>query len=109
MFTGRISKAKGLEQVQILIHSLIKQDPNIILLVVGKEVKFDKTIQKNVINTKWLSNKEINLAYSIADITLVSAIDFASEMVDLKPHEDLKNLYRWHEEVSSRPSIQIKG
>ena len=74
LFTARISKAKGLEQVQILIHSLIKQDPNIILLVVGKEVKFDKTIQKNVINTKWLSNKEINLAYSIADITLVPSI-----------------------------------
>ena len=47
--------------------------------------------------------------FTIADITLVSAIDFASEMVDLKPNEDLKNLHRWHEEVSSRPSMQIEG
>ena len=47
--------------------------------------------------------------FTIADITLVSAIDFASEMVDLKPNEDLKNLHRWHEEVTSRPSVQIKG
>ena len=56
-----------------------------------------------------LNNFVAGERFTIADITLVSAIDFASEMVDLKPHEDLKNLYRWHEEVSSRPSIQIKG
>ena len=47
--------------------------------------------------------------FTIADITLVSVIDFASEMVDLKPNEDLKNLHRWHEDVSSRPSMQIEG
>ena len=46
--------------------------------------------------------------FTIADITLISAIDFASEMVDLKPDQDLKNLYRWHDKVSSRPSMQIK-
>ena len=46
--------------------------------------------------------------FTIADITLISAIDFASEMVDLKPDQDLKNLYRWHYKVSSRPSMQIK-
>ena len=56
-----------------------------------------------------LNNFVAGERFTIADITLVSAIDFASEMVDLKPHKDLKNLYRWHEEVSSRPSIQIKG
>ena len=46
--------------------------------------------------------------FTIADITLISAIDFATQMVDLKPHEDLKNLYRWHNEVASRPSMQIE-
>jgi glutathione S-transferase len=46
--------------------------------------------------------------FTIADISLVSAIDFASEMVDLKPDEGLKNLYKWHNEVSSRPSMQIE-
>ena len=56
-----------------------------------------------------LNNFVAGERFTIADITLVSAIDFASEMVDLKPNEDLKNLYRWHEEVSSRPSIQIEG
>ena len=55
-----------------------------------------------------LNNFVTGERFTIADITLVSAIDFASEMVDLKPNEDLKNLQRWHEEVSSRPSMQIE-
>jgi glutathione S-transferase len=46
--------------------------------------------------------------FTIADISLISAIDFASEMLDLTPDEGLKNLYKWHNEVSSRPSMQIK-
>ena len=54
-----------------------------------------------------LNNFVAGERFTIADITLVSAIDFASEMVDLKPNEDLKNLHRWHEDVSSRPSMQI--
>ena len=54
-----------------------------------------------------LNNFVAGERFTVADITLVSAIDFASEMVDLKPNQDLKNLYRWHEEVSSRPSMQI--
>jgi len=56
-----------------------------------------------------LNNFVAGERFTIADITLVSAIDFASEMVDLKPNEDLKNLHRWHEEVSSRPSMQFEG
>ena len=56
-----------------------------------------------------LNNFVAGERFTVADITLVSAIDFASEMVDLKPNEDLKNLHRWHEEVSSRPSMQIEG
>ena len=55
-----------------------------------------------------LNNFVAGERFTIADITLVSAIDFASEMVVLKPNEDLKNLQRWHEEVSSRPSMQIE-
>ena len=46
--------------------------------------------------------------FTIADITLVSAIDFASDMVNLEPQKDLKNLHRWHEEVSSRPSMLVE-
>ena len=45
--------------------------------------------------------------YTIADITLLTAIDFASAMVDLEPDASLTNLYRWHEEVSKRPSSNL--
>ena len=46
--------------------------------------------------------------FTIADITLVSAIDFASDMVNLEPQKDLMNLHRWHKEVSSRPSMLVE-
>ena len=42
--------------------------------------------------------------FTIADITLLSAIDFATELVDLEPDSNLLNLKRWHTEVSKRPS-----
>lgn len=42
--------------------------------------------------------------FSIADITALIAIDFASAMVDLKPAEQHSALWRWHELVSNRPS-----
>ena len=45
--------------------------------------------------------------YTVADITLLSAIDFASSMVDLKPDNSLDNLYRWHNQILSRPSSDI--
>ena len=45
--------------------------------------------------------------YTVADITLLSAVDFASSMVDLKPSESLKNLNRWHEQINSRPSSKL--
>ncbi|MEE8079625.1 MAG: glutathione S-transferase N-terminal domain-containing protein [Pseudomonadales bacterium] len=44
--------------------------------------------------------------FSIADITALIAIDFASAMVDLKPEPELESLWRWHKLVSSRPSAQ---
>ena len=43
--------------------------------------------------------------FTIADINLLSAIDFATELVDLEPDSNLLNLKRWHTEVSKRPSM----
>jgi glutathione S-transferase len=42
--------------------------------------------------------------FTIADITTLVAIDFASSLVDLKPAESLENLWAWHAKVSARPS-----
>lgn len=43
-------------------------------------------------------------AFSVADITALCVIDFAGALVDLEPDRSLANLWRWHAEVSSRPS-----
>jgi glutathione S-transferase len=42
--------------------------------------------------------------FTIADITAMVAIDFATAMVELKPDPGLTHLWRWHAEVSARPS-----
>lgn len=61
---------------------------------------FYKRLDREFSSSKFVAGDR----YTIADITLMSAIDFASDLVDLKPDEKLHNLYRWHLEVSSRPS-----
>lgn len=42
--------------------------------------------------------------YSVADITALCTIDFATALVDLEPQRELANLWRWHQAVSARPS-----
>jgi glutathione S-transferase len=42
--------------------------------------------------------------YTIADITLLAGVDFASGLVRLPPDPTLIHLKRWHEQVSARPS-----
>lgn len=42
--------------------------------------------------------------YTLADITLLSAIDFATALVGLPPDSSLTHLKRWHQQVSARPS-----
>ncbi len=42
--------------------------------------------------------------YTVADITAMVTIDFAEQLVDLKPDPSLANLARWRAEVGSRPS-----
>ena len=43
--------------------------------------------------------------FTVADITLVTAIDFAGSLVNLKPEESLAQLWHWHARVSARPSV----
>lgn len=43
--------------------------------------------------------------FTVADITLVTAIDFAGALVGLKPDTSLSHLWRWHALVSSRASV----
>ena len=73
-FAGRLSTSKGFNQVQDLMKILIMKDKNIKLLLVGKMINFDLVIAKNVINTGWLSQEDMSLAYCSSDLTLVPSI-----------------------------------
>lgn len=42
--------------------------------------------------------------YSIADITAQTAVDFATERVELEPGREHHNLWKWHKVISARPS-----
>ena len=42
--------------------------------------------------------------FTIADISALTAVDFATALVELKPDDSLTSLWRWHAEVSGRPS-----
>jgi len=44
--------------------------------------------------------------FTVADITAMVVIDFATARVGLKPEANLVNLWRWHRAVSSRPSAK---
>jgi len=44
--------------------------------------------------------------YSVADISLLAAINFATRLVALKPDSTLEHLWRWHSLVSMRPAVQ---
>lgn len=54
----------------------------------------------------WLSDRPFLAgdAFSVADITLLCTLDFATALVDLAPDPALTNLARWHADVSARPS-----
>ena len=43
--------------------------------------------------------------FTVADISALCMIDFAGAMVDLKPAEELRHLWSWHERVSQRSSV----
>jgi glutathione S-transferase len=45
-------------------------------------------------------------AFSMADIIAVTSIDFATGLLDLRPDDDLQNLWRWHSLVHERPSVR---
>ena len=45
-------------------------------------------------------------AYSMADILALTTFDFARQLNQLHPEAGQKNLLRWHQEVSARPSAK---
>jgi len=45
--------------------------------------------------------------YTIADITALATIDFFTQLAGFEIADDQKNLKRWHDAVSSRPSARV--
>ena len=43
--------------------------------------------------------------FTVADISALCMIDFATQMVNLRPADELTSLWAWHERVSARPSV----
>ena len=62
-----------------------------------------KRLDREFVSSEYVAGNR----YTVADITLLSAIDFASSMVDLKPDDGLKNLSRWHKQILSRSSSKV--
>ena len=60
-----------------------------------------KVMESQLAKTRFIAGD----AFSIADITGVIAVDFA-RVIKLRIPEDLKNVQRWHAEVSARPSAK---
>lgn len=46
--------------------------------------------------------------FTIVDITLLTAVDFATALVGLRPDASLTNLWRWHALVSARESVDAQ-
>ncbi len=84
-FGGRLSSAKGGEIILDIIVNLIKDYPDIILLIVGNKDEYANKmlskavkmrIDKNIVFTGWLDNKYIKYAYNACFITLVPSLCF---------------------------------
>lgn len=61
---------------------------------------FYRRLDRALADQPWMAGE----AFSVADITALCIIDFASALVDLEPDEALENLWRWHAAASARPS-----
>ncbi len=64
--------------------------------------KYYKRLDRELNETPYVAGDR----FTIADITLVSAVDFATRLVDLKPDDAHTSLWDWHARVSSRESMQ---
>lgn len=62
--------------------------------------RYYKTLDAQLADSKYVAGDE----FTIADITALCVIDFASGAARCPVPDDCENLKRWHEEVSSRPS-----
>ena len=66
----------------------------------GAVQRFYRRLDEDLAKTTFIAGDE----FSIADITALCAVDFATAAARLPIPDDCGNLKRWHAEVSARPS-----
>lgn len=74
LWSGRISKAKGSEQVLKLMERIAHNRNDIKLFIAGGNLNIPEPIEKHIILSGWLTKEEMMLAYNIADVTLVASV-----------------------------------
>lgn len=86
-FNGRLSRAKGGEQLIKSIQMVKKEIDNVLLLISGNQSNYTNSLLKlaeesglkqNLIFTGWLNEREIKFAYHASDLCVVPSICFDS-------------------------------
>lgn len=74
LWAGRLSKAKGLDQVLVVINRLIENNYRFRLLVVGGDIINDEKLDKYLISTGWLNSEEMRVMYEVSNLVIVPSI-----------------------------------
>lgn len=87
LFGGRLSPAKGAEKAIEALALVVKEEPNTVLLILGKvdgyaqEMKKkaeDLGVAKNLVFAGWLGGEDIKAAYAAANVVWMLSICFDS-------------------------------
>jgi spore coat protein SA len=85
LFAGRLSEAKGGEQVLAMLAEVAKNIPGILLLVAGRKDAYGESMEKKAIDlgltnnikfTNWIEGDELQGAYYAANVVLFPSICF---------------------------------
>ena len=80
---------------------IVKQIPEVKEASDVSVEKYYERLDKELAESEFVAGDR----FTVADITLVTGIDFATTLVGLKPDDSLANLWRWHAQILSRDSV----
>lgn len=80
---------------------IIKQIPEVKEVSDVNVNNYYERLDRELADSKFIAGDR----FTVADITLVTGIDFATTLVGLKPDDSLANLWRWHGQILSRDSV----
>ncbi len=85
LFSGRLNEAKGGSKVITALASIVKEVPNVVLLVAGsmdvyanqmKQEAKNLGIEETIIFTGWIEREDIRTAYAVSDVVLMPSVCF---------------------------------